>query len=76
VAKREFLDHPVARVYLRGLGVQFVERFAARQSVEDARRLAEPVKTGTSVALFPEGTFRRMPAWGPSTWAPSRRRWL
>ena len=64
VAKREFLNHPVARVYLRGLGVQFVERFAARQSVEDARRLAEPVKTGTSAALFPEGTFRRMPGLG------------
>jgi 1-acyl-sn-glycerol-3-phosphate acyltransferase len=64
VAKRELLDHPVARLYLRGLGVQFVERFAARQSVEDARRLAEPVKTGTSAALFPEGTFRRMPGLG------------
>jgi 1-acyl-sn-glycerol-3-phosphate acyltransferase len=64
VAKREFLDHPVARIYLRGLGVQFVERFATRQSIEDARRLAEPVKAGTSTALFPEGTFRRMPGLG------------
>jgi 1-acyl-sn-glycerol-3-phosphate acyltransferase len=49
---------------LRGLGVQFVERFAPRQSVEDARRLAEPVKTGTSAALFPEDTFRHMPGLG------------
>jgi 1-acyl-sn-glycerol-3-phosphate acyltransferase len=65
VAKREFLDHPMARVYLRGLGVQFVERFATRQSVEDARRLAGPVKAGTSTALFPEGTFRRMPGLAP-----------
>ncbi len=64
VAKREFLDHPLARIYLRGLGVQFVERFAARQSVEDARRLAAPLKAGTSTALFPEGTFRRMPGLG------------
>jgi 1-acyl-sn-glycerol-3-phosphate acyltransferase len=61
VAKREFLDHPLARVYLRRLGVQFVERFAARQSVDDARRLAGPLKAGTSTALFPEGTFRRVP---------------
>jgi 1-acyl-sn-glycerol-3-phosphate acyltransferase len=64
VAKRELLAHPVARIYLRGLGVQFVERFAARQSVEDARRLAAPVKAGTSAALFPEGTFRRMAGLG------------
>lgn len=64
VAKREFLDHPVARLYLRGLGVQFIERFAVRQSVEDARRLAAPLKAGTSAALFPEGTFKRMPGVG------------
>jgi len=65
VAKREFLDHPVARLYLRGLGAQFVERFEARQSVDDARRLADPVKGGASAAFFPEGTFRRMPGLGP-----------
>ena len=64
VAKRELLDQPVARLYLRGLGVQFVERFAARQSVEDARRLAEAVMAGTSTALFPEGTFTRVPGLG------------
>ncbi len=64
VAKREFMDHPVARIYLRALGVQFVERFATRQSVEDAARLAELVKTGMSLALFPEGTFRRMSGLG------------
>ena len=64
VAKREFLDNPLARLYLRGLGVQFVERFAARQSVEDAQRLAELVQAGTSIALFPEGTFTRAPGLG------------
>jgi 1-acyl-sn-glycerol-3-phosphate acyltransferase len=64
VAKRELLDHAVARLYLRGLGVQFVERFDARQSVEDAMRLAAPVKAGASTALFPEGTFRRTPGLG------------
>ncbi|MDH3451120.1 MAG: AMP-binding protein, partial [Gammaproteobacteria bacterium] len=65
VAKREFLDQPVARIYLRGLGAQFVERFDARQSVEDARRLADAVKAGTSLGFFPEGTFRRMAGLGP-----------
>jgi 1-acyl-sn-glycerol-3-phosphate acyltransferase len=60
VAKREFLDHAVTRLYLCGLGVQFVERFEARQSVEDARRLGEVVKAGTSAGFFPEGTFTRV----------------
>jgi len=64
VAKREFLDQPVARIYLRGLGAQFVERFDARQSVEDASRMANVVIAGTSMAFFPEGTFRRMPGLG------------
>ena len=57
VAKREFLDHAVARIYLRGLGAQFVERNDLRRSVDDARGLADAVRAGASVALFPEGTF-------------------
>jgi 1-acyl-sn-glycerol-3-phosphate acyltransferase len=65
VAKRELLDHPIARPYLRGLGVQFVERFATRQSIEDAQWLAETVKAGASAAVFPEGTFRRPSGLGP-----------
>ncbi|HEX5684504.1 MAG TPA: AMP-binding protein [Ideonella sp.] len=59
VAKRELLGHALARVYLRGLGVQFVERFEPRESVEAARRLADEVAAGTSLGFFPEGTFRR-----------------
>jgi 1-acyl-sn-glycerol-3-phosphate acyltransferase len=65
VAKREFLDHPVARAYLRGLGAQFVERFDTLQSAQAAWRLAEVVKAGTSMAFFPEGTFGRMPGLSP-----------
>jgi 1-acyl-sn-glycerol-3-phosphate acyltransferase len=61
VAKREFLDHAVPRLYLRGLGAQFVERFDLRQSVDDARRLADAVAAGTSLAFFPEGTFGPIP---------------
>ncbi len=64
VAKREFLDHLVARIYLRGLGAQFVERFDSRQSVEDASRMTSVVSAGNSLAFFPEGTFRRMPGVG------------
>jgi 1-acyl-sn-glycerol-3-phosphate acyltransferase len=65
VAKREFLTQPVARVYLRALGALFVERFDTQQSVEDARRLADTVKAGTSVGFFPEGTFSRRAGLGP-----------
>ncbi len=60
VAKREFLDHTLARIYLQALGAQFVERFDTRQSIEDAQGLANQVKAGTSLGFFPEGTFRRM----------------
>jgi 1-acyl-sn-glycerol-3-phosphate acyltransferase len=59
VAKRELLDHVLARVYLRGLGVQFVERFERRESVEAARRLADRVAAGNSLGFFPEGAFKR-----------------
>jgi len=59
VAKRELLDQPLLRLYLRALGTQFVERFDARQSVEDAGRLAAAVRAGVSSAFFPEGTFTR-----------------
>jgi len=41
--------------------VQFVERFDARQSVEDAKRLTGPLRSGTSAVVFPEGTFTRTP---------------
>ena len=65
VAKRELLRQPLARAYLRGLGVQFIERFDARQSVEDAQRVMDPVKAGTSTAVIPEGTFTRTPGLAP-----------
>jgi 1-acyl-sn-glycerol-3-phosphate acyltransferase len=61
VAKRSFLEHPVARIYLQALGTQFVERSDISQSVEDASRLADIASAGSSMAFFPEGTFRHMP---------------
>jgi len=59
VAKRELRDQFVPRIYLEHLGAEFVERLAARQSVEDASRLAELAAHGRSLAFFPEGTFTR-----------------
>ena len=60
VAKREFLAQPVTRIYLRRLGVLFVERFEHSQAVDAAGQIADAVKSGQSVAIFPEGTFRHM----------------
>ncbi len=65
VAKRTFLDYPVARIYLQKLGTEFVERFDAKQSVEDASRMANMAVAGTSMAFFPEGTFWRSPGLRP-----------
>jgi 1-acyl-sn-glycerol-3-phosphate acyltransferase len=61
VAKRELRDQLVAGVYLARLAAEFVERFDAQQSVEDANRLAALPARGTSIAFFPEGTFTRAP---------------
>jgi len=61
VAKQELVDNWIARRFLVALGAEFVERFDAGQSVADARRLAERVRAGECLLLFPEGTFRRSP---------------
>ncbi|BAL23820.1 AMP-dependent synthetase and ligase [Azoarcus sp. KH32C] len=59
VAKRELLDNPVAGRFLRGLGAEFIERFALQDSVDAARRLAQCARAGASLFYFPEGTFIR-----------------
>lgn len=61
VAKRELRGQWVPRIYLKRLGAEFVERSVARQSAEDAKRLADAAVKGRSLAFFPEGTFTRMP---------------
>ena len=61
VAKREFVDHFVPRLFLRGIGAVFVERFDARQSVEDVEAVAAALAAGNAPAFFPEGTFDRRP---------------
>jgi len=65
VAKRELRGAWLSRRYLTRLGARFVERFDARQSVEDARGLAEAVAAGVPLAFFPEGTFTRRAALAP-----------
>jgi acyl carrier protein len=58
VAKQELAAHPFAGPLLRRLGAVFVERFDARQGVDDVRRLAE--RAGKRpLFFFAEGTFTR-----------------
>jgi acyl carrier protein len=61
VAKRELRRQWIAGIYLRRLGAEFVERFAAQRSAGDAQRMAEAAARGRSFAFFPEGTFSWMP---------------
>ena len=61
VAKRELLDHWVPRIYLRRIGVAFVERFDVQRGIEDTSRFVGSARAGSSLIVFPEGTFRRMP---------------
>ena len=59
VAKRELAANPITRILLRGLGVQFVERFDVQKSAEHADELAGAVRGGQSLIVFPEGTLLR-----------------
>ncbi len=61
VAKRELLDSFVARMYLRHIGSDFVERFDAQRGVEDMKQVALSLQAGRCPVFFPEGTFDRMP---------------
>ncbi len=65
VAKREFLDHWISRVFLRRIGALFVERFDAQRGLADARHTVQAVQGGRALLVFPEGTFTRMPGLGP-----------
>ncbi|MDP2826842.1 MAG: AMP-binding protein, partial [Sulfuritalea sp.] len=58
VAKQELASHPLAGPLLRRLGALFVERFDARQGVDDVRRLAQ-VAGARPLFFFAEGTFTR-----------------
>jgi 1-acyl-sn-glycerol-3-phosphate acyltransferase len=61
VAKRELTARVVARVFLRHIGAEFVERFELARGVEDARQAARAARRGKTLVFFPEGTFTRTP---------------
>ena len=59
IAKREFLGHPVSRLFLSAIGSHYVERFDSARGIEDVRRFTEHARQGEKLAIFPEGTFTR-----------------
>ena len=61
VAKRELRDNFISRLFITGIGAEFVERFEVQKSVEHAGELAAAAQRGVSLIVFPEGTFRRQP---------------
>jgi len=61
VVKRELEGSFISRILLRRLGSLFVERFDTAQSAGETGKALEALKGGDSLAIFPEGTFRRYP---------------
>jgi 1-acyl-sn-glycerol-3-phosphate acyltransferase len=59
IAKREFLDHAISRLFLSAIGSEYVERFDAARGIDDVRRFTEHARSGEKIAIFPEGTFTR-----------------
>jgi 1-acyl-sn-glycerol-3-phosphate acyltransferase len=57
VIKKEMVKVPLAGVFLRGLGSEFVERFKPHERARDARRVLRTAAAGQSLVFFPEGTF-------------------
>jgi 1-acyl-sn-glycerol-3-phosphate acyltransferase len=61
VVKRELEGNFISRVFLSRLGTLFVERFDTAQSAGETRKALDAIAAGESLAIFPEGTFRRYP---------------
>jgi len=57
VIKKEMSRVPLAGLLLRRIGSHFVERADPRAGASDARRMVRSASSGTSLAVFPEGTF-------------------
>jgi len=61
VIKREMSAVPLAGVFLRRIGSEFVERFDRHRGAADTRRVLRNAASGHSLVFFPEGTFTRTP---------------
>jgi 1-acyl-sn-glycerol-3-phosphate acyltransferase len=59
VAKNELRESFITRVFVAGLGAEFVERFDVQKSAEHAGALVGAARRGRSLIVFPEGTLVR-----------------
>ncbi|HET7396377.1 MAG TPA: lysophospholipid acyltransferase family protein [Gammaproteobacteria bacterium] len=64
VIKREIVRTPLAGRLLVRLGSEFVDRFDKRAAHSDASRLIQLARSGASLGIFPEGTFKAEPGLG------------
>jgi 1-acyl-sn-glycerol-3-phosphate acyltransferase len=61
VAKKELLKAPIVGRVIRRVGHLTVDRVDLSQSVADADRVTATLRSGTSLLVFPEGTFVGQP---------------
>lgn len=65
VAKKELFDVPILGKMMRKLGHIRIDRIDSPRSLEDTKAIAEALKEGHSVLMFPEGTFGYSPGLRP-----------
>lgn len=65
VAKAELGEQRLLRLPLEKLDTELIERSDISQTVADAQRLSENLKTGQRLLFFAEGTFSRIPGLQP-----------
>jgi 1-acyl-sn-glycerol-3-phosphate acyltransferase len=61
VIKGEMRNIPFVHFLLRRAGSRFVERNDSIASSRDARQMVKAAQSGQSLAIFPEGTFKKEP---------------
>jgi 1-acyl-sn-glycerol-3-phosphate acyltransferase len=61
VAKRELLEAPLVGTIIRKVGHLPVDRVDLSRSVADAESVTATLRSGASLLVFPEGTFRAAP---------------
>lgn len=59
--KREFAANPMANVFLRRLGTQYVAKDDPQSGLADLEAVKKRIDCGESAMVFPEGTFHEEP---------------
>ncbi|WP_432361015.1 lysophospholipid acyltransferase family protein [Sporosarcina sp. UB5] len=64
VAKKEMEKIPMLGFWMKQRGCVFIDRENARSSLKSINEAIEKLKSGTSIAIFPEGTRSKSPTIG------------